>query len=406
MLSIFIFVNLFLFAFTKEDSCSSDDVFEENSDDCSSIKPHSRWEKYLKAYEEAQVNSDSCTSHDSKLHCAYEQTIDSDLEQFSSITSDSLEKARQIASHPVTYVNLNGTLYRSSASCLFPARCDGVEHFLLKLSPKLPDFEIVVNNNDWPFVNRMFHKEKIPLFSFSKTKDFGDIMYPAWTFWAGGPVIKKYPSGIGRWDLMRKKLLLAASQWPWDKKYQQAFFRGSRTSGERDNLVLLSRKMPKLIDASYTKNQAWKSDKDTLGAEPSTEVSLEDHCQYKYLFNFRGVAASFRFKHLFLCGSLVLHVGDEWQEFFYPALKKWVHYVPVDSSESEEDLQALVEFLVHHDEIAKRIAQAGHDFILQFLKMSDIEEYWIQLISKYAAKLTFQPKTHDAMIPVKQTKRH
>ena len=86
MLSIFIFVNLFLFAFTKEDSCSSDDVFEENSDDCSSIKPHSRWEKYLKAYEEAQVNSDSCTSQDSKLHCAYEQTIDSDLEQFSSIT--------------------------------------------------------------------------------------------------------------------------------------------------------------------------------------------------------------------------------------------------------------------------------------------------------------------------------
>ena len=78
----------------------------------------------------------------------------------------------------------------------------------------------------------------------------------------------------------------------------------------------------------------------------------------------------------------------------------------IDSSESEEDLQALVEFLVHHNEIAKRIAQAGHDFILQFLKMSDIEEYWIQLISKYAAKLTFQPKTHDAMIPVKQTKRH
>ena len=66
----------------------------------------------------------------------------------------SLDKAREIASHPVTYVNLNGTLYKSSAPCLFPARCDGVEHFLLKLSPKLPDFEIVVNNNDWPFVNR------------------------------------------------------------------------------------------------------------------------------------------------------------------------------------------------------------------------------------------------------------
>ena len=130
-------------------------------------------------------------------------------------------------------------------------------------------------------------------------------MYPAWTFWAGGPAITKYPSGIGRWDLMRKKLLLAASKWPWDKKQQQAFFRGSRTSGERDNLVLLSREQPKLFDASYTKNQAWKSKKDTLGLDPAPEVSLEDHCQFKYLFNFRGVAASFRFKHLFLCGSLV-----------------------------------------------------------------------------------------------------
>ena len=50
---------------------------------------------------------------------------------------------------------------------------------------------------------------------------------------------------------------------------------------------------------------------------------------FRYLFNFRGVAASFRFKHLFLCDSVVFHVGDEWKEFFYPAMKPWVHYIPV-----------------------------------------------------------------------------
>ena len=50
---------------------------------------------------------------------------------------------------------------------------------------------------------------------------------------------------------------------------------------------------------------------------------------FRYLFNFRGVAASFRFKHLFLCNSVVYHVGEDWLEFFYPALKPWVHYVPV-----------------------------------------------------------------------------
>jgi len=51
----------------------------------------------------------------------------------------------------------------------------------------------------------------------------------------------------------------------------------------------------------------------------------------RYLFNFRGVAASFRYKHLFLCRSLVFQVGDDWQEFFYRALKPWVHYIPVRS---------------------------------------------------------------------------
>jgi len=51
---------------------------------------------------------------------------------------------------------------------------------------------------------------------------------------------------------------------------------------------------------------------------------------FRYLFNFRGVAASFRFRHLFLCGSVVLHVGNEWVEFFYSSLHPWVHYVPLD----------------------------------------------------------------------------
>lgn len=32
-------------------------------------------------------------------------------------------------------------------------------------------------------------------------------MYPAWTFWEGGPAIWPiYPTGLGRWDLMREDL--------------------------------------------------------------------------------------------------------------------------------------------------------------------------------------------------------
>ena len=87
---------------------------------------------------------------------------------------------------------------------------------------------------------------------------------------------------------------MSRSAIPFDSKLDVAFFRGSRTSDERDELVMLSRSDPDSVDARYTRNQAWKSPADTLGEDPATEVSLEDHCQYKYLFNFRGVAASFR----------------------------------------------------------------------------------------------------------------
>lgn len=51
----------------------------------------------------------------------------------------------------------------------------------------------------------------------------------------------------------------AAGKWPWEKKYSKGYFRGSRTSDERDPLIRLSRKEPGLVDAEYTKNQAWRS---------------------------------------------------------------------------------------------------------------------------------------------------
>jgi EGF-domain serine glucosyl/xylosyltransferase len=48
-------------------------------------------------------------------------------------------------------------------------------------------------------------------------------------------------------------------------------------------------------------------------------------------------------------------VGDEWLEFFYDALKPWVHYVPVskDLSEAKE----LIEFALANDDVAKQIAK-------------------------------------------------
>ena len=76
-----------------------------------------------------------------------------------------------------------------------------------------------------------------------------------------GPAISLHPTGLGRWGEMSQKLIKAGRANPWSTKRDVAFFRGSRTSGERDALVLLSRSAPDLVDAKYTKNQSWKSKK-------------------------------------------------------------------------------------------------------------------------------------------------
>ncbi|XP_065366244.1 O-glucosyltransferase rumi homolog [Calliphora vicina] len=341
-----------------------------------------------------------CAPKTDDLNCeCHVEVIRKDLATFKDkgITKQMMKEA---ANYGTRYKIYKHKLYRES-NCMFPSRCEGVEHFITKLLPKLPDMDFVINTRDYPQVHSKFGNQMRPVFSFSKTNDYLDIMYPAWTFWAGGPAISLHPTGIGRWDLHREKIIKAAEKQQWNSKESKGFFRGSRTSDERDSLVLLSRRKPNLVNAQYTKNQAWKSAKDTLNAEPAKEVSFEEHCRYKYLFNFRGVAASFRFKHLFLCKSLVFHVGDEWLEFFYPSMKPWIHYVPLQKYPTEKDIEDILEFFEEHDDVAREIANNGYEFIRNHLRMHDIECYWRKLLKNYAKMLKYKIEEDNSMIEIK-----
>jgi len=355
-------------------------------------------EYYLKKVSTAVGRYAPCIATD----CAcYADQITQDLAIFSKgITKEDFDRVGERGVH---YQIINHKLYREQ-KCMFGPRCAGVEHFLLELVKELPNMEMKINVRDYP--QSSSRGPPLPIFSFSKPQaENHDIMYPAWTFWEGGPAVwPLYPTGLGRWDLQREILSKAAQQWPWQGKLQQAFFRGSRTSAERDPLVLLSRESPDLVDAQYTKNQAWKSDRDTLGAPPAKEISLEDHCKYKYLFNFRGVAASFRYKHLFLCNSLVFQVGDAWLEFFYPALRPWVHYIPVKQDLS--DVRDLLEFANSNQEVVRAIAERGREFIVEHLRMEDVSCYWRNLLQKYGSLTKWKPKRRSEFNQITSNGKH
>ncbi|XP_064105982.1 O-glucosyltransferase rumi homolog [Macrobrachium nipponense] len=393
----------FVIIFDRLLLCHSSSSCDANQDICDAetnpahkytTGQNGQWQTYISKIEDAVSSYTQCDS--TKCSCHY-SLIKKDLATFKNgISKPLLHSARDRGTF---YQIIDKQLYRQS-DCMFPSRCSGVEYFILKIIDSLPDMEMVINTRDWPQVNSHFIEKK-PIFSFSKTSEYVDITYPAWTFWEGGPAITLYPKGLGRWDILRKELLGASKKRPWEKKKPLAFFRGSRTNSERDVLVYLSREDPALVDAQYTKNQAWKSDADTLYAPPASEVSLEEHCQYKYLFNFRGVAASFRFKHLFLCGSLVFHVGDEWIEFFYPKMKPWVHYIPVKTGASKEELRKLLQFAAENDELVSQIAERGQMFIKNHLRMKDVLCYWRKLLQTYAKLLTYKPQKEEGLIEIK-----
>ncbi|KAM4711058.1 protein O-glucosyltransferase 1 [Anableps anableps] len=353
---------------------------------CGFYSAGNEWKKIQEKVSEAVKGYTPCNP----VNCScYLSVLHHDLKPFERGISQDVMAATVQKGVGTHYQVIGHKLYREH-NCMFPARCSGVEHFILEVIDRLPDLEMVVNVRDYPQVPNWV-QPILPVFSFSKTADYEDIMYPAWTFWEGGPAVWPiYPTGLGRWDLMRDELKKSAAQWPWKKKETRGFFRGSRTSPERDPLILLSREAPDLVDAEYTKNQAWKSEKDTLGRPPAKEIPLVDHCKYKYLFNFRGVAASFRLKHLFLCGSLVFHVGDEWQEFFYHQLRPWVHYIPVKQDLS--DVRELLQFVKENDAVVQEIASRGQEFILNHLQMEDVTCYWQRLLTEFSQLLTYKPK--------------
>ncbi|XP_032677705.1 O-glucosyltransferase rumi homolog [Odontomachus brunneus] len=398
---LIVFLTVLVVGLSQEEYCSA-----PNAESCKESKIETRipsmytkaineeYQKYLTMIQDAEQNYKECNN---TKHDCFKDVILRDLRPF---------KKKGISEEMINNAKTRGTFYQISKStlyrekeCMFPARCAGIEHFLLKVIGNLSDMDLVINTRDYPQSSQHFGK-LLPIFSFSKTPQYYDIVYPAWAFWEGGPAISLYPRGLGRWDQHRKSLNKASLETPWEKKKSKGFFRGSRTSSERDNLILLSRNKSHLVDAQYTKNQAWKSNEDTLHQEPASVVSLESHCAYKYLFNFRGVAASFRHKHLFLCRSLVFHVGDDWTEFYYDAMKPWIHYIPVSRHADQEELENLITFAINNNDLAKKIADRGREFIWNNLRMSDVTYFWKQLLKSYGKLLKYKPVLKNNLIKI------
>ncbi|KAJ7067168.1 glycosyl transferase family 90-domain-containing protein [Mycena amicta] len=121
--------------------------------------------------------------------------------------------------------------------------------------------------------------------------------------------------------------------------------------------------------------------------EMRTAHDMEKASKYKFILDVDGNGWSSRFKRLMNSGSLIFK-ATTYPEWFTDRLAPWVHFVPIQNSYSDL-LDALVFFRGDpggrgaHDEMARRIADAGREWSRKFWRKEDLVAYNYRLFLEY-----------------------
>jgi glycosyl transferase family 90 len=208
------------------------------------------------------------------------------------------------------------------------------------------------------------------------------------------------------------KIKETQDQYPFEDRENKIFWRGSLsgpgyvTQGNlhtfpRYHLLRIARSVPEVIDAHLTNY-------DDIAARDHDGV-LRAHLQqhfgglapyipepefvtYKYLISLDGAVAAWRRVPTILASGSVLLLQHEWNQFFYPGLLPWIHYVPLRKDIA--DLLERYDWLEGHPAQAKAIASAGHAFAMRFLTPEAIEAHFFDILLRLAGGAQTSEPSH------------
>ena len=246
----------------------------------------------------------------------------------------------------------------------------------------IEDVDIVYAHNDrdptpprgWPPGG---HGRLIPLLTNGHVERLSSLPVPEFS-WIG------WHTHTPPWCQLYAELSAAGAKVPWSNRTDLAHFSGGLDNGPyRKELRKLSQ-TPAAAGVLNVRNVAPRFFTTTAAAKEGRDPPqpMSAMCGYKYLISVAGYGYSNRLKSLLMCGSVVIHVAQPWNEFFMPLLSDGRHLVV---AKSVADIVPIVHMLRQNQSFAGKIALAGRRLAMRELAFGRTLAYFRALLSAYSS---------------------
>jgi protein glucosyltransferase len=84
---------------------------------------------------------------------------------------------------------------------------------------------------------------------------------------------------------------------------------------------------------------------------------MSEWSNYQFTIDIDGYGPSWKFFHCLSMGMVVFKFDSDFQQFFYPHLKPFIHYIPVRNDFS--DLHSKIEWALSNPGLTNRISKAA-----------------------------------------------
>jgi hypothetical protein len=328
-----------------------------------------------------------------------DELIEKDFSKVRKIALRDFRKAARVYQSP--WVGIfqirNNKVYAKNVSqnALKQDACLGMLKYLCQ-HYKVPDLMFFYLYRDG-IDSTLSEKCPVPMFTGARRNGVNNsILFVDWYFDISNPDIE--------WN-QQINIIDHAEALSWNQKKEVLFWRGSNNDGIRNlskgvysidkwhetlrgKACYLSQKHPDLIDAYFT---AIANDVVVSPLEDFLKiislaplVTIDNHLDYKYQLQLTGCMANYpRDRWQFYSNCLVFRHECPDEMFWYPLLRPWEHYIPV-----ETDLSDLVEKILwakNNDPLCEAIAKSGRKFAEEHFMPEHIALYCYKVLVKYAS---------------------